>query len=290
MSMGTKRIDWSLFVEAPVFVINLDRRSDRWGVVQSRLIEAGFVNVYRVRGVDGSSSSAVNSLPQEWAAFGSPKFDPIDPSFVNPRTGLGKQGCTLSHLNLLALIVEKRIPLALVFEDDVRFHEDWHRLAPLHLSQTPASFDLLYLGARFGLNIIPKRSVCQAPVMCLHAYAVTCEGAALMLRILLGQPAGIRSIDLILSDYQFAVHKGNLPRLLKWWVWTGIGAEESHFREGAADFEIVGGPFVAVDTGLVFQDTTLGSDIQLSATPSTVEEFTSSQFPYPAVVTGMEVR
>jgi GR25 family glycosyltransferase involved in LPS biosynthesis len=244
-------MDWHEFIGLPAFVINLDRRSDRLALAMQRLESAGFRQVIRFRAVDGTDAAEVAEV---WRSWGCPKMDPSDETFCDGTRYPGKQGCTLSHLKVWRHIVENNIPMALIFEDDVLFHPDWDRLGPVYLKHTPPDFDVIYMGLRFGIPPAPKEAICRAPLMCLHAYAVTLHGAKFMIRILNEQPRGIRTVDMLLCDYHYCVLKGDLAQGMSWWGWNATMFNRPHDRKGHEDW-------IMRNSGLVFQDESMGTDI-----------------------------
>ena len=104
------------FLKLPCYIINLDRNPERWNVCEKRLQEAGFTNYKRISGVDGKNKL---ELQKEWELLNNPKFSAWDTEF---KSYPGKQGCFLSHLKIWKDILDKKIPYALIFEDDIVFH------------------------------------------------------------------------------------------------------------------------------------------------------------------------
>lgn len=228
-----------LQARCPAYVINLDRSQDRWAKAQQRVRDAGFRNVIRHSGVDALKPGA---LEEGWKRHGSPAKWQDDFNFVtlNP----GKQGCFLSHVDVLRRIIDDQTPLAVVFEDDIAFHPDFATLAPQYYDVlTPKDFDLLFLGAQLLDEYPVPKDVLVArgvPVQCTHAYVVTLEGAKKLYDSLVGpgpRATGVYTIDLMMRD---TMGSGRAPYV--WYVWhgrkfpvrrpDGIVASDSHKNAG----------------------------------------------------------
>lgn len=234
-----------LLHEAPAFVINMDRCQDRWALAQQRIRDAGYSNIQRFRGVD-----AINDpLQTAWDIHSAPAFDPSDEEFV---TYPGKQGCMLSHLHLWKKIIDENIPIATIFEDDVSFHSMWHDLAPIYYKHTPSDFDVLYLGSQIDHYV--DAHIIQTPVFCTHAYVITQEGARTLYQLLLKDPKGVRTIDCMLIDHMKRHTFHNVPCPFTWYVWNGLKFPEPQALNDKH--------WAKRNTGLVFQDVTLGTFVR----------------------------
>lgn len=234
---------------APCFIINLDRRPERYERAQRRITDAGFAaaSVRRFKGVDAAS----DDLAAAWAEHGSPAFNPDDPEFTT--TYPGKQGCMLSHLNVLKLIIKDNIKVATIFEDDVQFHKDWQELAPEYLRATPANFDLIYLGSQ--IDYMQAANILVTPVFCTHAYTITLAGAAKLYDFLVNHPDGVKTIDCMIIEYMKAVvFEGAAPSII-WYVWNATMFEDEVTK---ADPD-----WAKRNHGLVFQDPQFISDVRI---------------------------
>lgn len=115
----------------PTYVINLDRRRDRW----ERLLDAHPIlhHAQRISAVDGKTLTLTPAL---YRLFEHNHFD----------WKKGVIGCNLSHLRVWSMIQKSPQPYHLVLEDDVRFASDafdtWRAAQP-HI---PADAEILYLG------------------------------------------------------------------------------------------------------------------------------------------------
>ena len=247
---------WQEFLGAPVFVISLARCEDRWETTRGRLADAGFLDIRRWDAVDaadaGTGTGANDALTSGWLRHGEPKMDASDHEFcVSYR---GKQGCMLSHLDLMAHVIAERIPYFIVMEDDVLFHPQWPVLAPAFYDATPKDYDLLYMGSQ--LEATSQYSIVRLPCFCTNAMAMTLAGAEKVYRFLLSQPRGVRTIDCMLKDHQtMVIAVGTGARAaFEWYVWNG-----ALFPTETA---VMDKDWTKRNTGLVFQDVAFGSEVR----------------------------
>lgn len=236
--MATPNI-WNDVLEAPAFILNMDRCPDRLELSMKAASAAGFKNIRN------------DDLVEAWKEHGSPAFDKTDQEFV---TYKGKQGCALGHYNIWKKIITENIPFATVFEDDIKFHKDWNRLAPLYFRNTPSDYDILYFGSQIDYMI--DGYIVVTPVFCTHAYFITLEGAKRMYEMCLRNPRGTKTIDcMIIDEMKHAFYTGmQYKPPFQWYVWNG-----THFPD----------PYVLTDpdwekrnAGLVFQDPSLGTFVR----------------------------
>lgn len=97
------------------FLVNLDRSQERLRIATERANAAGLC-FERVSGVDGRAMAGKDarkaSAPfRQWCANGY-------------RLNRGELGCALSHLQIYHKMVDERIPIALILEDDVLYLGD----------------------------------------------------------------------------------------------------------------------------------------------------------------------
>ena len=246
-------VEWNNFKsETPVYIINLDKRPERYATALNRVRAAGFTRVERWRGIDASDPI---ELERAWEAYGYPVMDPADQLFKE--TYKGKQGCFLSHVNLLRHVIDNKLQRVIVFEDDIAFHPKFESIAPAYYAFTPGDYDLLYMGCQ--LEVPSDQPIVRLPCYCTHAMVVTLEGAKKLLAILFGMPNGVRTIDCCFLDLQFAMLRGHIPEIFKWYVWnaTMYPCEEANMgnREWSQR-----------NSGLVFQDIAFDSDVRPMAT------------------------
>lgn len=233
---------WDVVLKSPAFIINLERRPERYQSAFQRVQEAGFTQIERINAIDGQTAD----LEQEWQKHGSPLFDPWDQKF---KTLLGKQGVALSMLNTWKHIIDHKIPYATIFEDDVLFHPDWQILAPLYYDETPKDYDILFYGNQ--IDAPSYKMIDQVPTYCLHAYGLTFAGAQKLYHQFLSRPKGVYTIDCMFNHTM-----AERPLSYQYYIWNGIpyAPQEAYSQN----------PYWRVrNTGLVFQDENLGTDIGL---------------------------
>lgn len=240
------KVKWNDILSGKAYVINLDRRNDRLEVCLNRIREAGFVNVQRVRGVDGLN----DDLLECWTRYGSPSFSPHDVDFVKY---MGRQGCALSHYGVWQEMITQSIPYAIVFEDDVEFHNRWSYLSEKYWENTPRDFDIMYMGGQ--IDIPREGNIIVSPVFCTHAYIITLKGAKILYDLCLKSSSGTYTIDCMIIDHMkatFATNGQHYP--FKWYVWNGSMFPDPNVHKK-------GSKWVQRNNGLVFQDSNLGTDV-----------------------------
>ena len=235
---------WVDVLNAPAFVVNLDRSPHRLAVVSQRIRAAGFSDLRRFRAIDANNPA---DLVGGWLALGDPPFNPNDDQFVaHP----GTQGCFLSHVLLWRAIVDLGLPFATVFEDDVWFHKNWDQLAPAYFHETPPDYDILFVG---NMILNPLQDlVVRTDVWCMHAYVVTLEGARRLLDAVLKVPGGLFPVDAMLVHLMRSELYEGEPAGFRWYAWNGARyPDEQAVLDGGKPWR------VKRNTGLVFQDPTL---------------------------------
>lgn len=224
-----------LCAHAPVFVLNLERQPERYEVSESRIAAAGFRNVQRYDAIDGNR-------PEEWRKHPAIRFDP---ALIVQHAA----GCMLTHLAVWNKIVQERIPVAVVFEDDVIFHKHWQTLAPLYLQNTPPECDIVYMGHHCG-NAIPDVHISRVPVYCTNAYIITERGAHRLYQLITEYPyKETHALDMMLVRLQNEMLRGirRFPWSLEWFVWN-----TEMFPDEDAQ-KLIHPHLIPKDKGLVFQ-------------------------------------
>jgi GR25 family glycosyltransferase involved in LPS biosynthesis len=241
-------------LSSPAFVIHLERSTDRKDICIKNIQEAGFTDLRIFNGVDGKDEK---SRSDALLSFNNPPFD--------LETTNGHIGCVLSHLKVLKHIVDEKIPIATVFEDDVHFHPEWKTLCHTYYSLTPSDFDLLYIGNGLDscINISDNNvinEISTESVWCTHAYVVTCAGANKVLDSLINWDyknfnhglhgktlTGLYHIDIMLKDTQNCINSGSIPRSYTWYSWNGTKYPCKSNRLPVTGYD-------RRNTGLVFQN------------------------------------
>lgn len=111
----------------PAYVINLDRRPDRYAAFQKRI--STYLPVERVTRIEGVDGQKV----------------PLQKNWVEQ---LGHYGCYLSFMRAFDAAIADGRPTCLIFEDDVCFRGDW--IAALHrgYQELPEEWLTVNLGPR----------------------------------------------------------------------------------------------------------------------------------------------
>ncbi len=116
------------YSDHPAFCINLKRRPDRRSEAEAEFAKYQ-IPVMFIDGVDGKELNF-----------------PVTVSRDSQVVSKGDYGCTLSHLSVVKLAKEKKLPYYWVFEDDIEFHPDLQQLLIPFLHQVPENWDMVYLG------------------------------------------------------------------------------------------------------------------------------------------------
>jgi hypothetical protein len=110
-----------------VFVVNLDRRSDRWAAFRA-------------------------GLPRDWPFRNPERFPAIDGQAIKPPTwwceGAGAWGCYRSHVRILENCLVHGVESVLVLEDDAVFGDDFTNQVTTFLNHVPQDWEMLYLGGQ----------------------------------------------------------------------------------------------------------------------------------------------
>lgn len=164
--------------QVPIFIINLDESRDRYGDISGRLSDLGleFERVPAIKGTDMSRSEMARVNP--WRPW------------RYARTN-AEVGCYASHLKALMIVSDRRLPRAIILEDDAIFDADFadfaHPRYPL-----PHGTDILKLeGFDFsGKAVVPfgvaspdrRFAFLTTPSSGSAAYLITLVGAQKALR------------------------------------------------------------------------------------------------------------
>jgi glycosyl transferase family 25 len=165
------------------FVINLKRRPDRLQKFQERC-PYPYTDVETVYGFDGMN--AITESKKERKIF-------EELSTLRP----GERGCWISHLRIWKKIVDQGIPIALIFEDDAQFNENFKNI--IEKMVLPAD-GIVYIGGRFVPNFVMsaeytlpvneyisqsnfKRFLNTVHERTTHSYIITLKLAKLLIEI-----------------------------------------------------------------------------------------------------------
>jgi GR25 family glycosyltransferase involved in LPS biosynthesis len=214
---------FEIVLNSPAFVIYVEALSpERKDFFSNNIINAGFTDMQIFSGVNARDEMELNNA---MALFPGIKFD--------NKSSLGQKGCLLSHLKVLKHIIDNKILISTVFEDDVHFHPQWSELAPEFFQNTPKDFDIIFIGNQMGYPE-KKPRISKAQCFCTHAYIITLQGAHRLLNSLLNWDyqnhhivqlgynlAGLYIIDVMIIDMQIRMNKGTLNKKFIWYCWNG---------------------------------------------------------------------
>lgn len=162
----------------PIFVINLDKQPERHSYMMAALgaLDLDFI---RVSAVDGSELTAerrqrfsVDRSGYHWAA--------------------GEVGCLLSHASIWQRMVDEAIPLAVIFEDDIRIARKLPdflaRLGPLPRRIHALKLETLNTSADIdqrAAGVVEDVKICRLRSKHLGSagYLLTLDGARAFLRV-----------------------------------------------------------------------------------------------------------
>ena len=156
-------------VNAPMYLINLDRRVDRLGVTVKLLTNKGYGPLTRVRATDGE---------EEWKdlkrAVREDAMQAIHDGFRTAHNQLSKGavGCYMSHLKLWNYLMKTGQEGMIIFEDDTMPTLTRSELNA-KLEKVPDDWDMVVFGAIYDNCHNVNDDVCRiARFFCLHAYAI----------------------------------------------------------------------------------------------------------------------
>ena len=215
--------NFDIILNSPAFVIYVEALApERKDFFSNNIINAGFTNMQIFPGVNAKDETELNDAV---SLFPGIKFD--------NEPNLGQKGCLLSHLKVLKHIIDNKILISTIFEDDVHFHPQWKELAPKFFENTPKDFDLIFIGNKINNpERIPRIS--KAECFCTHAYIITLQGAYRLMNSLLNwdykdfnifQPGwnlvGLYMIDVMIINMQTRMNKRVLNKKFTWYCWNG---------------------------------------------------------------------
>jgi GR25 family glycosyltransferase involved in LPS biosynthesis len=135
-----------------VFVLNLDRRPDRWRGVLEQLRRARIdpARVTRVPGVDGATLPPVAQLVANGTLTATGAQRMVDVPVKDKLYGMdltpGAVGCALGHRAIWRAVADGGLRCALILEDDVELHPRIARTFAERWQHMPSDWQLAYLG------------------------------------------------------------------------------------------------------------------------------------------------
>lgn len=148
-----------------VYVINLDRRPDRYNTTDNRLKSIG---------IDAIRWKAVDSKSDEFGRF----YDNIK---GNKKTR-SEVACYLSHFNLWTHLYDMNVPYSIIFEDDIIFTPIVTKELIMKEIKNSKGFDILLLGHCYSNDCSEKNLSCVGHGQCLNAYVISRNGLKVLLK------------------------------------------------------------------------------------------------------------
>ena len=178
--------DFGRIVMLPCYVINLDRRPEKWEITRERLENAGF-SPQRWSAVDGLKNPDVPFRK-------SPEWENMTPGAI---------GCALSHLAILQEMREKNLEHVVVFEDDAVPGQMFVEIAKGQ--GIKEDIDVVWMGSDVA-------SVGTNSCFCTHAMIYSRSFVDKVFKYI--DEHGLYSIDIIYKRMQMA-------GLIKFSIWKG---------------------------------------------------------------------
>ena len=133
-----------------IYVINLDKRTDRWGEVKEQLANAGITKYKRMPGVVVTEKE-FEAIPKEtYSRFGLNVIQ--DKEKYEKRYYLGALGCRRAHLNCIKDAKANHYGKILILEDDVLINKNANKMFANIIAEVGDQWALLYLGGDYREN------------------------------------------------------------------------------------------------------------------------------------------
>jgi len=123
-----------LGIKLKTYVLNLDKRLDRWEKFKSKAVELASFNYERFSAIEGAK---LKSTPQLQRIF--------DGNDYNMRVGI--VGCAMSHIKMYIELINSEYDAFCIFEDDIDFVPEFDKkLLHIYNQVKIMKWDILYLG------------------------------------------------------------------------------------------------------------------------------------------------
>ena len=170
-----------------IFVINLQRRTDRWNHASKQFLKNGFSlsQVRRWTALDAARLCQKDSLcfediltPRAFSEFR------LKSKTSHEQLSVGAVGCFLSHVQVWEEMVREKIPAAVIFEDDLQFVKKFKARFDQTWPSVPRDWDLVFLGSWHRQKPIKiSRHVVRAKnIFLTHAYIINGRAAGQLLK------------------------------------------------------------------------------------------------------------
>lgn len=170
-------------IAIPAFIINLDRDVARWQTMSDAFDGFG-IPYQRIRAIDaGKRINLIRRVVQRDFVYIPARRDLTD----------AEVGCYLSHLAALKRMIRQRLPVAMIFEDDVVFDPAFSKFYRHDLPKFLAATDIVKFegihyphtsksGIEIATGTTGRLLLRMRPTLGAAAYAVTRKGALALLK------------------------------------------------------------------------------------------------------------
>jgi GR25 family glycosyltransferase involved in LPS biosynthesis len=156
-------------------------------------------------------------------------------------------------MRVLNHIIDQKIPIANIFEDDIHFHPNWDSLSNYYYGLTPKDYDILFIGNQlYFTNELPE--ITKEYWYCMHAYIITLDGAKKLRDMILQYSLENRLCEIdrmIMHVLYYTRTKDLIPPFVSY-SWNGTKYPCEHNTSER---------IYNRNTGLVFQNTNFISEI-----------------------------
>ena len=148
-------------------------------------------------------------------------------------------------------MIDNKYDYILVLEDDVILNKDFNVKLALLYSDVPKDFDILYLGSQIEARTDVR--IAKVPVYCTHAYMISLAGAKKLYNLILNEPSGVRTIDIMLIEHMYKHFQNPTYLPFIWYAWNATMIPDI-YKKNKPSIE-------KRNSGLVFQDDTFESEV-----------------------------
>ena len=127
-----------------IYILNLERRQDRWNVMKNRLNSKNITSCIRYIGIDGN----LHYYKCQYAKYTKMPFNKYDNLYKRKAIpSSGSWAILLSMHSLLKDAIKNNYKRILLLQDDIIFHNDFNNLFKKKINKISENWKLLYLGA-----------------------------------------------------------------------------------------------------------------------------------------------
>jgi len=173
------------------WVINLTKREDRWKSTQERL---GKINIHpkRWNAIDATTNVTRNIYKE---VFEKESSDHLT---------LRELACYLSHYSLWVELLDKKVPYALILEDDIILPDITGTIEFQKILDHSLGFEILFFGHCLPLTGVKRRFYDKyserGSALCLHAYAVSLYGLENLIKYVNSNDV-VRQVDIVTRNF-----------------------------------------------------------------------------------------